>query len=77
MYTFFFFGNLLSNIIICNEICYESSTFTKSISNLFESTRRIMIIMIIYDTFDNSPMKFLHFKINLLSIIEINNIIQY
>lgn len=55
MYIFFFLGNSLSNIIICdNEICYESSALTKSINNLFELIQRIMVITIIYDTFDNS-----------------------
>lgn len=55
MYIFFFLGNSLSNIIICdNEICYESSALTKSINNLFKLIQRIMVIMIIYDTFDNS-----------------------
>lgn len=55
MYIFFFLSNSLSNIIICdNEICYESSALTKSINNLFELIQRIMVIMIIYDTFDNS-----------------------
>lgn len=55
IYIFFPLGNSLSNIIICdNEICYESSALTKSINNLFELIQRITIIMIIYDTFDNS-----------------------
>lgn len=55
MYIYFFLGNSLSNIIICdNEICYESSALTKSINNLFELIQRIMVITIIYDTFDNS-----------------------